>query len=331
MKTVLLTGGAGFVGHHLIDFFLKNTDYNIVSLDRLDTSGNLNRIAEVLNENPDVRHRVKVVWHDLKAPINGFVRTQLGDVNYILHVAAASHVDRSILHPLEFIMDNVLGTGHMLEYARGCDNLEMFLYFGTDEVFGPAPTGVFFKDNDRYAAKNPYAATKAGAEELCMSYENTYHLPVIATHTMNLYGKRQHPEKFIPLIIRKLVRDEVLQIHANPDLSDTSKRHYLHIDDLSAAVKFLLDNGVTGEKYNIVAKEETDNLDLALMISRIMEKELKYELIDPKIDRPRFDFRYACDGSKMRAMGWSPQIGLEDSLRELVPWYVKQRRWIHVY
>jgi hypothetical protein len=198
-------GGAGFVGHHMIEYFLKHTDYDIVSLDRLDTSGNLNRLADILKNNKE-SHRVKIVWHDLKAPLNDFVINDIGEnVKYIFHVAAASHVDRSISRPIEFVQDNVLGTANILEYVRNfCNDIKMFLYFSTDEVFGPAPNGVQFSYNDRFACKNPYSATKAGGEELCMAYENTYQLPIIVTHTMNINGKRQHTEKFIPIISRKI-------------------------------------------------------------------------------------------------------------------------------
>ena len=194
----LVTGGAGFIAHHIIDHFLKNTDWNIVTLDRLDYSGNLNRIHDVLKDYSESdQKRVRTVFHDLRAEINPLTRSFIGNVDYILHLAAASHVDRSISHPLEFVQDNIIGTANILEFARKSDNLEMFINFSTDEIFGVAPPGVSYKERDRYNSTNPYSATKAGAEELCVAYENTYKIPMMITHTMNVFGERQAPEKFI--------------------------------------------------------------------------------------------------------------------------------------
>ena len=186
MKTILITGGAGFIAHHIVDYFLKNTDSNIILLDRLDYSGNLNRISNLLdtkyNNAPQYKRRVKFVYHDLKAEINSMLSTYIGDVNIVLHLAAGSHVDRSIDNPLEFVQDNVVGTCNILNYARGLKNLEKFLYFSTDEVFGSAPFGINYNERDRYNSTNPYSASKAGAEELCVAFENTYKMPIIITH-----------------------------------------------------------------------------------------------------------------------------------------------------
>ena len=146
-KTVLITGGAGFIAHHVIDRILKTTDWNVVSLDRLDYSGNLNRLHHMMTQFDDqTRRRVKIVYHDLKAEINPQTRSMIGRIDIIMHLAAGSHVDRSIEFPMEFVMDNVVGTCNILEFARKCDNLERFVYFSTDEVFGPAPAGVYYKE-----------------------------------------------------------------------------------------------------------------------------------------------------------------------------------------
>ena len=216
-KTALITGGAGFIAHHLIGQILKNTDWNVVTLDRLDYSGNLNRLHDLMTSfDPDVRKRVKIVHHDLKAELNPLVRNEVGDVDYIIHLAAGSHVDRSIDYPMEFVMDNVVGTCNILEFARTQkDNLERFIYFSTDEVFGPAPDGIKYKENDRYNSTNPYSASKAGGEELAVAYENTYGVPIYVTHTMNVFGERQHPEKFIPMCIRKARDGESVTIHSD--------------------------------------------------------------------------------------------------------------------
>ena len=299
-----------------------------MSLDRLDLSGNLNRLADVVNDNADWKQRLTIVYHDLKSPLNYFTVNKIGKIDYILHLAAASHVDRSIINPMEFVMDNVVGTCNILDYARlHCKDLELFLYFSTDEVFGPADPGVVFGENDRYRSGNPYAATKAGAEELCVAFQNTYSLPIIITHTMNVYGPRQHPEKFIPIIVDKIVSGDKLEIHANPELTEASKRHYLHSQDVSDAILFLMKNYNVGEKYNIVADTEVDNLDLALRISKIMDQELNYELVDPQITRPRHDFRYSLCGEKMRKLGWSQKISLEDGLHSTIDWIVSNKQW----
>ena len=203
-KKILITGGAGFIAHHVIDKILSTTDWHIVTLDRLDFSGNLNRLNEVVMSYPESeRKRVRVIHHDLKAEINPEIAASIGTVDLISHLAAGSHVDRSISYPLEFVMDNVVGTAHILDYARKLENLERFAYFSTDEVFGPAPKGINYKENDRYNSTNPYSATKAGAEELVVAFENTYGLPSIITHTMNVFGERQNPEKYIPMVIKK--------------------------------------------------------------------------------------------------------------------------------
>ena len=203
MTKVLITGGAGFIAHHMIGKILKETDWEVVTLDRLDYSGNLNRLDDLLTTSCTAkdRQRVKVVFHDLKADLNPLVCSQIGQVDFIFHLAAGSHVDRSIDYPMEFVMDNVVGTCNILEFARKQDKLKRFIYFNTDEVFGPAPEGIKYKENDRYNSTNPYSATKAGGEELAVAFENTYKLPIFITHTMNVFGQRQHPEKYIPLYI----------------------------------------------------------------------------------------------------------------------------------
>jgi len=215
MKRALITGGAGFIAHHLIGQILERTDWEIVSLDRLDYSGNLNRLHDLmLTFDPEVRKRVKIVHHDLKAELNPLVRSEVGNVDYIIHLAAGSHVDRSIDYPMEFVMDNVVGSVNILEFARTQKNLERFVYFSTDEVFGPAPDGIKYKENDRYNSTNPYSATKAAAEEIAVAYENTYGLPIYITHTMNVFGERQHPEKFIPMCIKRARDGESVTIHS---------------------------------------------------------------------------------------------------------------------
>ena len=331
-EKVLVTGGAGFIGHHIIENLLRDTDYDVVSLDRLDVSGDLSRLQDVLNKNPEWKSRFSVVWHDLKAPLNTLVCKRLGGVTHILHLAAGSHVDRSIQWPMEFVMDNVVGTANLLEYARNNlkDNLKFFLYFSTDEVFGPAEDGVFYKENDRYDSGNPYSASKAGAEELCVAYANTYQMPIMITHTMNVFGHRQHPEKYIPLVIDKVNKGEEVTIHANRECTEAGQRHYVHASDVAEAVLFLIEHGTVREKYNIVGEREVDNLELAMMIADIMEKPLKYKLVDFHSSRPGHDLRYALCGEKMKNLGWQPSKNFYERLREVVEWTLENDEWLGV-
>jgi dTDP-glucose 4,6-dehydratase len=339
-KRILITGGAGFIAHHVVDKILSTTDWKIITLDRLDFSGNLNRLNEVVMAYPESeRKRVKVIHHDLKAEINPEIAATIGKVDYISHLAAGSHVDRSITYPLEFVMDNVVGTAHILDYARKLDNLERFAYFSTDEVFGPAPKGINYKENDRYNSTNPYSATKAGAEELVVAFENTYGLPSLITHTMNVFGERQNPEKYIPMVIKKARDNEVVTVHANSEKTVAGSRHYIHAEDVADALLFLFkydissmkpDNtGAKCQKFNIVGNDEIDNLQLAEFIAKTQNKELNYEMVDFHSQRPGHDLRYALDGSKMAEMGWTPQPAFE-RLEKTIKWTLKNDRWLSI-
>jgi len=337
MTKVLVTGGAGFIGSHIIDRLL-DLDFDVVSLDRLDTSGTYERLAHIVENNPSKRDRLKIVFHDLKAELNDRVRAQIGDVDYILHLAAGSHVDRSISYPMEFVMDNVVGTCNLLEYARNhCKNLKWLLYFSTDEVFGTAPDGINYKEWDRYNSGNPYSASKAGAEELCLAYHNTYQMPISITHTMNVIGRRQHPEKYVPLCIRKIWKGEKIYVHADPSCSFAGSRHYIDVDDVAGAVLHLLDMqqkgrlGKHGDKYNIVGSVEIDNLALAEIIGDIIGKKPITELVDFHSSRTGHDLRYALCGDKMKSLGWTPKP-LEERLREIVAWYLKEENslWLEI-
>jgi dTDP-glucose 4,6-dehydratase len=337
-KTILVTGGAGFIAHHLIDKILSETDWRIVSLDRLDYSGNLNRLHEMMMTHSEAdRKRVRVVYHDLKAELNPQIRSMIGRVDLIAHLAAGSHVDRSIEYPLEFVLDNVVGTANLLDYARNLDTLDMFAYFSTDEVFGPAPVGVRYKENDRYNSTNPYSASKAGGEELVVAFENTYGLPAIVTHTMNVFGERQNVEKYIPMCIKKIRDNEVVTVHSNSEKTVAGSRHYIHAKDVADALLFLysydinsLDKDYGGakcQKFNIVGSTEIDNLKLAHFIADVQGKHLNYEMVDFHSSRPGHDLRYSLDGSKMEKMGWKPS-GAFERLEEVVHWSLKNDRWL---
>jgi dTDP-glucose 4,6-dehydratase len=338
VKNVLVTGGAGFVAHHVIDTIIRETDWNVVTLDRLDFSGNLNRLSDITETYSEKdKKRIKIVFHNLRAEINPLISSFIGKPDIILHLAAASHVDRSIEYPMEFVQDNVIGTVNLLDYARKLDNLEMFLYFSTDEVFGPAPSGVQYKERDRYNSSNPYSASKAAGEEMCVAYENTYKLPMMITHTMNVFGERQTPEKFIPLCIDRVQRGEKILIHSNKERTQAGSRFYIHAQDVASALLFLLKNNPQIEndygnahcrKFNIVGREEIDNLSLAKMIADVQNKELNYELVDFHSARPGHDLRYALDGGLMQSLGWSPRLSLKDRIGQVNDWFLANPKWL---
>lgn len=360
MKRILITGGAGFIGHHVIEHILKNTDWEIVSMDRLGTSGNLNRFPDIEIWEKE-KHRVKFIHHDLRSPVNeqikwdlaGMERTFYRSFDYILHMAASTHVDRSISDPMSFVLDNVVATTNILEYARGQEGLLAFLYFSTDEVFGPAPAGVAYAEWHRYNSGNPYAAAKAGGEEMALAYANTYRIPVIITHTMNVFGERQHPEKFIPKVIKKILADEVVTIHANKDRTKAGSRYWIHARNVASAIIELLEGWpsfqydqnvpllvehmgphwenpgcIPADKFNIVGEKEVDNLQMAQIIAGILGKELRYEMVDFHSSRPGHDLRYALDGEKMKSLGWSLPMDFEQSLRKVVEWTINNPKWL---
>ena len=319
---ILITGGAGCIGHHVVEHFLATTDCEVVSLDRIDTSCNLGRLHLLLEENPQWRARLHIVWHDLKAPINDYVATQIGPIKGILHLAAGSHVDRSVKNPLQFVLDNVVGTTNLLEYVRlRLPDLEVFLNFSTDEVFGPAVEGITFAEDDRHNPCNPYSASKSAAEQICNAYCVTYNIPVITTHTMNVYGIRQNNEKFIPLVINKLRNKETVFVHTDKE-GTIGARKYLHVKDVARALVLLLEKGVIGEKYNISSDVEVDNLSLAQEIATLMDCELDYELEYPEKTRGVNDIRYSISGTKIRVLGWAPSLSIRDGLRGVIEWYL---------
>lgn len=327
---ILITGGAGFIASHFIDHVLKTTDWEIVVLDRFTYASNgLARLKEIgAYDNP----RVKIHVVDISKPLGRCLEKEIGPIDYLLHMAAGTHVDRSIACPRDFIEANVFGTFEMLEYARRIPSLQKFFYFSTDEVFGPAKVGELFKDNDRYNSTNPYSATKAGGEELSLAWANTYNVPVIISHTMNVYGERQHPEKFVPRVVRAVLDYTVLDIHIDPETKEPGFRNYLHCQDVSEAVMFLLEHGEIREKYNVTGMREYSNLYVANSIAIFLNKPLKSNPIYPKSIRPGFDVRYGMDGSKLAEMGWTPSRSLDENLRKTVKWMVRpeNRHWLYL-
>lgn len=325
---VLLTGGCGFIGSNLIRRLLECWwGAEIVCLDRIDDAASLGKLSPLVEEYGD---RLRILWHDLRAPINATSLGLSGEFDYILHLAAGSHVDRSVREPLGFLMDNCMGTAHVLEYAREhLDPNGKCLIFSTDEVVGAAPEGVEFTEQAPMNALNPYAAAKAAGEVLAPAWANTYGLPIVVTRCTNVYGPAQHPEKFIPLCIRKIQNDETIQIHAKGGKS--SSRYYVHVDDVSDAVMTVLrQGGVIGSvdtgRYNIAGAEEYDNLEVAKLVAQMLGRELRYELVDFVPNRPRHDMRYGLSGDRLHALGWKPRIGLVEGLERTVEWYSGEGR-----
>jgi dTDP-glucose 4,6-dehydratase len=326
-KKALVTGGAGFIGHHLIEHIMKNTDWEVVCLDRLDTSGNLNRLAEFIDVNDGYRRRFKFVFHDLKAEINSLVKSEIGPVTHIFHLAASSHVDRSIQDPMLFVQDNVIGTVNLLNYARSLDSLEYIQNFSTDEVFGDAPEGVSYSEWDRHKPRNPYAATKSAADQISYSFFNTYKMPLLVTNCMNVIGERQHPEKFMPMVIKKILNDEEVLIHTDPQ-GIPGKRHYVHARNVSAACLFLTEHGVFGERYNLIGQVELDNLEIATKIADVMGRSLNYRKVDFHSSRPGHDLRYALTDTKIAEMGFQYPVSFDESFTKTIRWTLKNSRWL---
>jgi dTDP-glucose 4,6-dehydratase len=257
---------------------------------------------------------------------------ELKGIDYIIHMAAETHVDNSIKNPRAFVQANILGTFELLELARRMPSLKKFVYFSTDEVFGPANEDTVYTEWSRYNSANPYAATKAAGEELSLAWANTYKIPVVITHTMNAFGERQHPEKFLPKIVNAIQNGTTLQIHASDDKKTVTSRVYLHCRNISSAVMFVLENGGFRDKYNIVGDQEISNLTLAQSVASILGKTLKYELASSPITRPGYDIRYSLSGGKLSGLGWSSPIKFEESLRRTINWMVdpKNSYWLGI-
>ncbi len=326
-KTIVITGGCGFIGHHFVEHVVLSTNWNIVILDKLSYASNgLERLRDtgcLDNE------RVRVFTNDLINPLPEGLKREIGnEVNYIVHMAAETHVDNSIKDPALFLRNNIDSTLNMLEYARSLPTLETFFYFSTDEVFGPALDGVLFKEWDRHKPTNPYSASKSAAEQICVAYENTYQVPLMIVNVMNAFGERQHVEKFIPLCTKKVMNGEKVYIHSYPDKKQSGTRFYIHGRNIANAVLFLIQNGKLGEKYNISGEREVSNLEMAQLIAKYVGKELNYEMVDFHSDRPGHDLRYGLDGSKLFEMGFKLPVNFEESLEKTVEWTLQNQKWL---
>lgn len=361
---VIISGGCGFIGHHMVEHFLKNTDWEIIVLDKLNYAANgFDRLRDI---KAFVHDRVRVITCDFSQEISVGVKQEIGKhVDYFLHLAAETHVDNSIDNPWPFIQSNIIGTYHMLQFVRQLDSLKKVFYFSTDEVFGPAASEkarcsfdrheIFeyrtdrnlydaYQEWDRYNSGNPYSATKAGGEELCLAWHNTHKVPVVITHCMNAFGERQHPEKFIPKVVRSILKGEEVTIHADKNCEVPGSRFYIHCRNIASAILFLISKGAkiqAGDKFNIVGEMEVDNLRLAKMIEKSIHQvsdlpattcSLRYDLVDFHSSRPGHDLRYALDGSKMKELGWSPGNTFATSLEKTVEWMIRKEnlRWLNL-
>tara|TARA_B100000886_G_scaffold130292_1_gene87840 strand:+ start:212 stop:1243 length:1032 start_codon:yes stop_codon:yes gene_type:complete len=339
-KNILVTGGAGFIGHQVINLIFNSTDWNVTLIDRLSYAGNLNRVNEVINDSQEgVQKRFKFLYHDLKAPISDQMIRELENINIILHIGASSHVNRSIQDPNLFVQDNILGTFNLLEAARKIDNLDLFYYFSTDEVFGPSDNVKKFKEWDRYNSKNPYSATKAAGEELTIAYNNTYSIPSLISHCCNVYGVRQNPEKFIPNTIRKILSNEKLTVHTDAE-NNPGSRYYIFNDDLSKSILYLIDNFEivkkqcfdnqlkSPPKINISGENLISNLEIVEKVGRLLNKDFDYILENNDPERPGHDIKYGLDVSLIKSIGAHFDRSFDDGLENTVKWFVENQNWL---
>lgn len=323
---ILITGSCGFIGHHLLQYILDKSDHDIVVIDKLSyASKGLSRLEDIGALKND---RVHVITWDLCRSFSVGLIDELKDTEVIIHMAAETHVDNSIEDPVHCIENNVMSTIHLLEFARKLPNLKKFLYFSTDEVYGPALGDTMYSEWDRYNPTNPYSASKAAGEGIALSYHNTYKTPVVICNVMNVFGERQHVEKFIPSCIKKILNNECVAIHCYPGCEKAGTRFYIHAKQVANAVMFLLDKAEIGEKYNITGEQEVDNLELAEMIAFFMGKELTHEMVDFHSTRPGHDLRYGLNGDKLNSMGWKPDSAFCETLKTVVEWTISNQKWL---
>lgn len=330
-KTVLVTGSAGFIGSHFAEHVIKNTDWKVIGLDSFKHRGDTERTRHLPKD------RYQIITHDLNAPISHRTIDYIGPIDYVVAFASDSHVERSITDPVPFAQNNTNLALHTLEYARQIKPQKL-VWISTDEVYGAAPEGVQHAEWSEILPSNVYSASKASQEALAIAYWRTYGVPVQITNTMNNFGERQDPEKFVPMCISKIHRGETVVIHGNE--RSVGSRFYLHARNHADAVLFLLKEMQTPlyqddvkmvqrpHRFNVVGDIEMDNLSLAKLIAEIMGKPLNYELVDFHAARPGHDRRYALDGTKLANLGWKAPLSFEESLRRTVAWTLKHPMWM---
>jgi dTDP-glucose 4,6-dehydratase len=311
---VLVTGGAGFIGSNFVRYALEtHPEWHVTTLDKLTYAGRLENLAGVLD---DPRHRF--VRGDVADPAVAAPLVKASEI--VVHFAAETHVDRSILSAGQFITTDVYGTFVLLDAAREAPNLRRFVQISTDEVYGSVAHGSS-RETDELRPRNPYSASKAGADRLAYSYWATYEVPVVVTRASNNYGPYQFPEKVIPLFVTNAIDDVPVPLYGD----GLNERDWLHVTDHCRALDLVIERGVEGEVYNIGGGNEVRNIDLTRRILALAGK--PESLIRPVVDRPGHDRRYSLDTNKLQTLGWRPEVPFDQGLSETVAWYRGHESW----
>jgi dTDP-glucose 4,6-dehydratase len=316
LKKILVTGGAGFIGSNFIRYLLnEHEDIQIINLDILTYAGSITNLADIMD---DKRHKfIHGSINDERLLANLF----RNNIDYIVNFAAESHVDRSIQDSLIFTKTNILGTHVLLEVARK-HGIKKFIQVSTDEVYGSLGKEGFFSEISPLSPSNPYSASKASADLICLSYYKTYKLPILITRCCNNYGPYQFPEKLIPLMAIKAIKGEKLPVYGNGE----NIREWIHVIDHCRAIDTIMNYGKTGEIYNISTRQNEMNINIVKKILQLLSK--TEDLIQFVEDRPGHDFRYALDNTKItKELGWKPIYDLESGLKETAMWYKENEKW----
>lgn len=331
MKNILITGGAGFIGCHVVNLFVKKyPNYRIINMDSLTYAGNLENLTQI--ENAPNYHFEKADICDIEK-----VRTifEKYSIDAVIHLAAESHVDRSISNPFEFAQTNIMGTLTLLNQAKESwkDDFsdKLFYHISTDEVYGSLGKEGFFLENTPYDPKSPYSAAKASSDHFVRAYANTFGMPTIITNCSNNYGPNQFPEKLIPLFINNIRSNRPLPVYGKGD----NIRDWLYVEDHARAIDTVFHDGKRGETYNIGGFNEWKNIDLIKVICRVMDKKLEREegtsekLITYVKDRAGHDLRYAIDSTKLsNELGWKPSLQFEEGITKTIDWYMNNQEWM---
>lgn len=337
MQRVVLTGGAGFVGHHCLEYFLDHTDWHLVLIDSFRHKGTFSRLAAVPNYDPE---RVTILKHDLSVPIDQALENQiLGrglksdgmPIDIIISMASDSAVERSVTDPIQCWRNNCELGIHMLEFAKKVKP-RLFFNIGTDEVYGEC-TGDPHKEWDVILPSNPYAASKAAQEALAISYWRTYKMPIVLINGMNMIGEAQDKEKFLPKLIWKIATNQTMEIYGEPGF--IGSRFYLHAKNMADAIIFLSGRAPAmypqaqrPDRYNVVGDMELNNLEVGNLVAEIMGKKLLYKLIPSESARPGYDRRYALDGEKMALLGWKLPLPTTEAFKKIVDWSIANSHWV---